>query len=196
MEELYCYANPNLTTVFISPEQTFTYSKDDWTKFQFIGGNANYYESTDYTTDGIVKVLQTATNGDGIDIVLMGDGYSDRLIANGTYDNTMQLAMEKFFSVEPYKSFRNMFNVYSVKAVSKNEEFALGTETAFSGYFGEGTHVQGNDQRVFEYAQKAISDERMNEALIVVMMNSTKYAGTCYMYYPTTGNYGNGASIA
>ncbi|WP_283637570.1 PL29 family lyase N-terminal domain-containing protein [Alistipes indistinctus] len=196
LEELYCYANPNLTTVFISPEQTFTYSKDDWTKFQFIGGNANYYESTDYTTDGIVKVLQTATNGDGIDIVLMGDGYSDRLIANGTYDNTMQLAMEKFFSVEPYKSFRNMFNVYSVKAVSKNEEFALGTETAFSGYFGEGTHVQGNDQRVFEYAQKAISDERMNEALIVVMMNSTKYAGTCYMYYPTTGNYGNGASIA
>ena len=106
LEELYCYANPNLTTVFISPEQTFTYSKDDWTKFQFIG-DANYYESTDYTTDGIVKVLQTATNGDGIDIVLMGDGYSDRLIANGTYDNTMQLAMEKFFSVEPYKSFRN-----------------------------------------------------------------------------------------
>ena len=191
---MYCYANPNLTTVFISPEQTFTYSKDDWTKFQFIG-DANYYESTDYTTDGIVKVLQTATNGDGIDIVLMGDGYSDRLIANGTYDNTMQLAMEKFFSVEPYKSFRNMFNVYSVKAVSKNEEFALGTETAFSGYFGDGTYVQGNDQRVFEYANKAISTERMDEALIVVMMNSTKYAGTCYMYYPSTGNYGNGASI-
>lgn len=195
LEELYCYANPNLTTVYISPEQTFTYSKDDWTKFQFIG-DANYYESTDYTTDGIVKILQTATNGDGIDIVLMGDGYSDRLIANGTYDNTMQLAMEKFFSVEPYKSFRNMFNVYSVKAVSKNEEFALGTETAFSGYFGDGTYVQGNDQRVFEYANKAISTERMDEALIVVMMNSTKYAGTCYMYYPSTGNYGNGASIA
>ena len=195
LEELYCYANPNLTTVYISPEQTFAYSKDDQTKFQFIG-EVDYYESTDYTADGNVNILQIATEGKGIDIVLMGDGYSDRLIANGTYDNTMQLAMEKFFSVEPYKSYRNMFNVYSVKAVSKNEEFALGTETAFSGYFGEGTYIQGNDPRVFEYAQKAISDERMNEALIMVMMNSAKYAGTCYMYYPETGDYSNGASIA
>ena len=197
LEELYCYGNPNLTTIYISPEQTFAYSKDTWTQFKFVG-NTNYYESTDYTKDGAVQTLQTATIGNGIDIILMGDGYSDRLIANGTYDNTMQLAMEKFFSVEPYKSYRNMFNVYSVKAVSKNEEFALGTETAFSGYFGGGTYVQGNDQKVFEYAKKAIStDERMNEALIMVMMNSTKYAGTCYMYYPTTmGNYSNGTSIA
>lgn len=195
LEELSCYNNPNLTTVFISPEQTFSYTKDDWTKFKFIG-NADYYESTDYTKDGTVQVLQTASEGNGIDIVLMGDGYSDRLISDGTYDQTMHLAMEKFFSVEPYKSYRNMFNVYAVTAVSKNEVYALGTETAFSGYFGGGTYVQGNDGRVFEYAQKAITDERIDEALIIVMMNSSEYAGTSYMYFPTAGNYGNGTSIA
>ena len=161
-------------------------------------GFSPYYESIDMTQDGVANTLQTASIGNGIDVVLMGDGYTDRLIADGTYDRVMNIAMEKFFSEEPYKSYQNMFNVYSVKAVSQNEVYANGTQTKFSGYFGERTEVGGNDSIVFSYAQKAISAERMNEALIVVMMNSSKYAGTCYMYHSSTqtGDYGNGPSIS
>lgn len=195
LEELYCYGSPDLSTIYVSPGQSFLYSKDEWTDFKYVG-DTDFYESSDYSADGKVRTLQTASRGNGIDIVIMGDGYSDRLIANGTYDSTMDSAAEKFFSVEPYKTFRDMFNVSIVTAVSRNEEFALGTETAFSGYFGSGTAIQGNDQAVFDYAQKAIPIERMNEALILVIMNSDKYAGTCYMYYPTSGDYGNGTSIA
>lgn len=157
----------------------------------------NYYTSSDYSSDGNVTTLQTASIGNGIDIVLMGDGYSDRLIADGTYDEVMNTAMEKFFSEEPYKSYRDMFNVYSVTVVSPNEVYSNGTITALSGFFGEATHVGGNDQQVFNYALKAISEERMDEALVVVMMNSINYAGTCYMYSPEgTGNYGNGVSVS
>lgn len=195
LEELYCFGSPDLQTIYVSPGQSFLYSKDDWSDFKYVG-DTDFYESSDYSADGKVRTLQTASRGDGIDIVIMGDGYSDRLIADGTYDSIMASAAERFFSVEPYKTFRDLFNVYSVTAVSKNEEFALGTETAFSGYFGGGTAIQGNDQAVFEYAQKAVSAERMNEVLVLVIMNSDKYAGTCYMYYPTSGDYGNGASIA
>lgn len=195
LEELYCYGSPDLSTIYVSPGQSFLYSKDEWTDFKYVG-DTDFYESSDYSADGKVRTLQTASRGNGIDIVIMGDGYSDRLIANGTYDSTMDSAAEKFFSVEPYKTFRDMFNVSIVTAVSRNEEFALGTETAFSGYFGSGTAIQGNDQAVFDYAQKAIPTERMNEALILVILNSDKYAGTCYMYYPTSGDYGNGTSIA
>ena len=37
----------------------------------------------------------------------------------------------------------------------------------------------------------------MNDALIVVMMNSEAYAGTCYMYSPTdNGDWGDGVSIS
>ena len=38
----------------------------------------------------------------------------------------------------------------------------------------------------------------MDEALIIVAMNSDNYAGTCYMYHPTytTGTYGSGPSVA
>ena len=164
----------------------------------YMPGNDEWklYESTDYSRDGEVKVLQKATKGNGIDIVLMGDAYSDRLIANGTYDRVMNTAMEKFFLEEPYKSFRDHFNVYAVTAVSANEIYNGGTSTAFSGEFGDGTLTAGDDQRVFEYTAKAIDEERIDNALIIVMMNSTKYAGTCYMYYNYTGNWGNGVSVS
>ena len=128
----------------------------------------------------------------------MGDAYSDRLIANGTYDKVMNTAMEKFFTEEPYKSYRDHFNVYSVTAVSDNEVYTDKSSTTFAGYFGgEGTTlVGGNDEKVFSYAEKAISSERIDDALIVVMMNSSKYAGTCYMYNISEGDWGRGASIS
>ncbi len=196
LHELSAYMNPNLSTIYITPEQQFTYSIDSHTKFAYKDEGESLYESSDYSKDGEVKQLQTATKGDGIDIILMGDAYSDRLISNGTYDSTMNVAMKKFFEVEPYKSFREYFNVYSVTAVSENEVYSMVSSTALSGYFGEGTLVGGNDSRAFEYAKKAVGEENMDEALVVVMMNSTLHAGTCWMYYPSDGDWGNGVSVS
>lgn len=153
------------------------------------------YESTDYSKDGNVTILQKATEGNGIDIVLMGDAFSDRLIADGTYETTMKKAADFLFTEEPFKTYRNLFNVYMVDAVSKNEVYD--GETALSTYFGDGTFVGGNNDKCFEYAQKAISDRRIDEAMIVVMINSTRYAGTCHMYSAsTTSDYGSGPSIS
>ena len=163
------------------------------------------YVSSDYSKDGEVKLLQKASAGNGIDIVLMGDGYSDRLIADGTYDSVMNSAMEAFFSEEPYKSHRNLFNVYSVTAVSPNEAFVNGCSTALDGFFGEGTYVGGDDSAAMSYALNAVgTNARLNNSTIIVMMNSPAYAGTCYMYYPnglSSGNtynndHGQGLSIS
>ena len=48
------------------------------------------------------------------------------------------------------------------------------------------------------YAKQILSEERIDDALIIVAMNSDKYAGTCYMYWPTSclGDYGRGATIS
>ena len=154
------------------------------------------YESTDFSQDGTYVTLQSATVGNGIDVVLMGDAYSDRLIADGTYRSVMENTMEQFFSEEPYKSFREYFNVYMVNVVSPNEVYGTDSRTALSTWFGDGTSVGGDDQAVFSYALNAISEDRMDEALIVVMMNRDYYAGTCWMYYPESGDYGNGVSVA
>jgi len=153
------------------------------------------YHSTDFSQDGVVSVLQKATEGAGINVVLMGDAFSDRQIANGVYDSVMKHMAEALFDKEPFASYRKLFNVYAVKVVSPSEGYgdkgqALGT------WFGEGTEVGGDDSACMAYALKAISQDAMDNALLVVAMNSGRYGGTCSMYAATYGDYGAGMGLA
>ena len=155
------------------------------------------YTSTDYSNDGEVTLLQAATEGRGIDLVFMGDGYTDRLHADGTYDEHMRKGMEAIFMEEPYKSHRHLFNVYCVDVVSPNEEYTAHAKTAMECCFGEGTEVAGNDAVALKYALKALSHERMENAVISVVVNAPGNSGTCYMFNPRyESDYNNGLSIA
>ena len=179
------------------PEQSVQSYKDAivWNMYRVMDLDEEIYLSSDFSKDGEVNILQKATKGNGVDIVFMGDGYSDRQIAAGSYSNDVSKAMEMLFAEEPYHSMRDMFNVYQVTAVSSCEGYGVGA-TAFGGYFGTGTLVGGNNSKVIEYALKAVSSVRLDEAVVIVMMNREYYAGTCYMYYPAVGGYGNGLSIS
>ena len=154
-----------------------------------------YYVSSDYSADGSVHIIHTATIGNGVNVVLMGDAFSDRQIADGTYDKVMRRAANAFFSEEPYKSYKDYFNVYIIDAVSETEGYEHGGQV-FGTNHGEGTYVYGNDRKVLGYAMKALTAEQMDNALVIVMMNEDAYAGTCFLYYPDSGDYGQGAAIA
>ena len=157
------------------------------------------YESTDYSADGKVHTLQTATEGNGINVVLMGDGFSDRQIADGTYEDLMRQGMESFFMFEPFVSFRNYFNLYYVDVVSKNEGLMEGHETALSCYLGEGTHIGGDNDKCMTYAARCdnFTSEEMNEMLIIVLVNSTEYHGTAHISGSSAylGDYGRGSAV-
>lgn len=157
----------------------------------------DYYVSSDYSQDGIVETMQASSAGNGINIVLMGDGYSDRQIADGTYSADMDFVYRNLFTEEPYKSYRKLFDVSYVNVVSATEGYKYGN-TALECQFGSGTYVYGNDSKCFEYALNAVSEKEMDETLIIVVMNSNAYAGTCFMYYPTNimTDYGSGVSVA
>ena len=133
------------------------------------------YYSTDYSQDKKVKMLNVASEGNGVDVVIMGEAYSDRLIEDGTYEVDMTSAMEQIFSVEPFKSFRNLFNVYMVNAVSENE--TVGEFTAFGyghdSWFGNGG-VDRDDVQIDEYVSQAVgrSEDRKVTTLIVVNQNT------------------------
>jgi hypothetical protein len=79
-------------------------------------------ESTSYA-DGEVLQLQEATmfgtNDMGINIVVMGDGYTidDMDKDTGKYEKDMREAMNSFFSVYPLSEYRDYFNVYMVVAI-------------------------------------------------------------------------------
>lgn len=104
----------------------------------------NFYTSTDYSKDGEVTTLQTATTGQGVDLVFVGEGFTDKDIAEGVFDQRMNDALNQFFAYEPYSSLRDRFNVYAVKTVSPNAEF-----------MGIVKHAIDEDvPKAFEYASK------------------------------------------
>lgn len=71
--------------------------------------------------------LQKATKGrnGGINIVLIGDGYNAKDIANGDYLKNIQQEVEYFFGIEPYKTYREYFNIYTAMPLST--ESGIGT---------------------------------------------------------------------
>lgn len=153
---------------------------------------ADVYHSADFSQDGKVKQLQKATEGQGINIVLMGDAFSDRQIRNGIYDSIMQQMADAILGEEPFASYRKLFNVYSIRVVSKAEGYAEEGGQALGTRFVEGTEVAGDDNTCLNYALKAVSRENMDNAIIVVAMNSTTYGGTCRMFASASGE-GDGA---
>ena len=162
-------------------------------------GEPDYYSSTDYSKDGEVTVLQKATVGKGINIVFLGDAYTDKhMDEGGLYDKVMKSAMEQFFDIEPYKTFKNRFNVYSVKVVSKNGSIGEGYETALDSHFGTGSYMGGNIDVCYEYAQKVPGINGRENLLVTVVVNSRRHGGCAHMsgdtqssvaFLSSNGNY-------
>ena len=142
--------------------------------------------STDDTADKSVRTLQIHTSGQGIPIVMMGDGFIDKEIAAGTYDKVMDKALENLFTEEPMKSLRDYFDVYAVTAVSKNNSFEDGYETAFGCKLKGGNSTlitidKNGENKVMEYAN--INGVDPSEILAVVILNTSDYAGTTSFAY-------------
>lgn len=142
---------------------------------------SDIYESSDYSKDGEVMVLQEAKVTNGVDIVLLGDGFVDKdMSKDGKFEQAMNEALEYLFNLEPMKTYRDYFNVYAVKAVSKNDRFTEGCHTAFESFFGEPPAVSGNDSKVIEYALKT-PVKSVDDLTVAVILNSNVYAGMTSM---------------
>lgn len=141
-----------------------------------------------YAEDEVIT-LQTATKGNrgGINLVFLGDGYDAKDISEGKYMKDMQDQVENFFGIEPYKTYRNYFNVYTGIAVSP--ETGIGTintiryakfETTYTG----GVGLRCDYDAVFDYAQKVptVTKDNLKESLIIMVPNSTDYGGICQMW--------------
>lgn len=150
-------------------------------------------ESVDFSEDGKIDTLQQHVKGEGIPIVLMGDGFVDQELADGTYRRVMEKAMENLFTEEPVKSLREYFDVFMINAVSENNDFGMGYKTAFSCKLagGNSTVIKGDDVSVQVYVGKVLKEEKKRNSLAVVVLNTSVYAGTTYFGYQD----GNGKFI-
>ena len=160
---------------------------------------ANAYHSQDMSQDGKVTPILKHKKGNGVPIVIMGDGFLDRDITSGKYREATNKAIDGLFSMHPMKALKDYFDVYEVNAVSYNDYFTSTSSTAFSSRFTSftSTEIKGDDSKVKEYAKKAIDEKRIDDALIIVLINDNRYAGTCSMCMDSKeSDIPNGNSIA
>lgn len=141
-----------------------------------------------YAEDEIItKQKATKGNRGGINLVFLGDGFDAKDISEGKYMQAMDEQIENFFGIEPYKTYRDYFNVYTAIAVSP--ETGIGTintiryakfETTFTG----GVGLRCDYDATFNYALRipSVTKENLNESLIIMVPNSTDYGGICQMW--------------
>ena len=139
------------------------------------------YTSSDYSQDGQVTRIHSATVGKGIDVVFVGDAFADK--DQELFNKYVEFGKEAFFTEEPFKSTKDRFNIYRIGSVSKNGIITQeGGDTKFSAQFGQGTNISGDDKAVFSFVQEKIPSVDLTKTIIFVIINKAKYAGTCWMY--------------
>ena len=153
----------------------------------------------DYGEDKDVFTLQRGL--EGLDIVLMGDGFTQKDIQRGYYAQVMNQVMDSFFKIEPYATLRDDFNVVYINAASPENFDAVNTGsngasngkavTKFSVQFTPySTRLTGDDDLAHDYAEIALGNDglRADKATIIVVVNQKCRAGTSVMHYSLYGS--------
>ncbi len=145
----------------------------------------------EYAEDEVIT-LQSATEGDGVDLVFLGDGYSAEDISGGLLTQDINEAVEHFFAVEPFRTYRSRFNVYTAAAVSP--ESGIGSvntivynrfnTTAKGGVTLGGRNGDSDYAEIFSYACRmpTVNEDNLSRTLIVIIPNTTEYGGTTRLW--------------
>ncbi|MFJ4775924.1 M64 family metallopeptidase [Streptomyces sp. NPDC088762] len=142
--------------------------------------------------DGAVaKMVDNGPTADRLDVVVIGDGYTTAELDRFHADARQKWA--EVTAVEPYTTYRDLFNVWTVDAVSRDSgvsgdpDRAAVRDTALGSYFWceEIERLLCIDQpKVDAYVAKAPAAD-----LVIVLANSAKYGGAGYNERSATLGY-------
>ena len=147
-----------------------------------------------YRPDNHCRLYQKATEGKGINLYLIGEGYDRAEHAiGGTADYWLERAAEAIFEIEPYNKLRNLFNVFIIYAHSPERGVSL-FEDRRESRFGyrqvaptKRSNAYFNPQEVYDTAQKSLqekgvidSTEIMHFLMVVNSSNTGLFKGMMY----------------
>lgn len=144
----------------------------------------------EHEEDGYLA-LQSHSQGNGIDLVFMGDGWDGESISNGDYLSMVHEQTEYFFGIEPYKSHRDYFNVYVTFPLSQEKGVntmhtyvnnRFGTLYGYDGTICTINQLLTETDEAFRYAT-AHSPMKENDrwkSQIILIPNSDEYEGITY----------------
>jgi hypothetical protein len=122
----------------------------------------------------------------------MGDCFDAKDISEGKYLDGINEAIGYYFDIEPYKTYKEYFNVYTVVGLSPDS--GVGTvntirESRFGTQYTLNAGLAPREDLCFEAACLAPINDDISRTLIVMIENSENYGGVCYMW-------GDGSAIA
>lgn len=156
--------------------------------------------------DGEVSLYQAESAGapKPIHLIFMGDGFIEEdYTEGGAFDQAVETAVNAFFSVEPYPTYKDYFRISTVAVYSQERGATILRDmntvkkqernTAFSATLegGTSTGTSCNYDKVFSYAKKVpgVTEEYLENTTVFLLINVNAYAGTCMMEY-------NGRSVS
>lgn len=155
------------------------------------------YDS-DYDEDSQIQ-LYKGTKEKAINLVFIGDGYDAHDIASGQCLADFQEGMEYFFDVEPFKTYKEYFNVYAQFPLSYESGVCsnvnIWRDTKFDSTYGKRNGrlwVDFNAMMSYvlnDVENSVITGQNVNESVVISILNSDVYEGL-------TSIWSTGAAIA
>lgn len=149
----------------------------------------------DHYTTGSVYTYSKSTKTKPVTLVVLGDGFtvSDLLTSGCVFYEKAKAAMDKMFSVEPYKTYKNYFNVYFIAAVSNERGADISSlnqvrDTYFNTGWESGKSYTNMAQTgvadfVKKYCPDVVSGKTaLGDVRILLLCNETTYGAVCLPY--------------
>ncbi len=184
--------NKQEITVTVSSMQQGDGNRSGRIVFQLDGTNYETYievSQYDYTHAEDSKILLHEASVPGatpIPIFIVGEGFDASSIADGTYLELMRQQMEHFFNIEPYRTYREYFSVYTAVAVSPDEGIimpgAVTSANRFNTYYDDyGFHT--DETAVMEYMKSVTGWSNWENASILMLGNLKAFVSTTFRGY-------------
>lgn len=162
----------------------------------------NNLDTTGYYTTGSVITYMKNRVVNPVTLVVVGDGFIQSDMApEGNFEQACRKAADCLFSVEPFKTYRNYFNVYFIAAVS-NERGSSNNTTHVKKdtYFGASWRSDYDDMAVkdenqlFNFVSTYCPDIvdgliGVDNVPVIVLSNDNRYGGITHMQSASNLSY-------
>lgn len=140
-------------------------------------------------------LYMSATEGSKpVTIAVIPEGFTAEQMP--LFESLAKSGVDALFETEPYKTYRNRFNVYLLRVASRESGASItdgngNVKTVVSTYFdarwGESSYgdMAANGPRVYEFVGKHCPDilngtHTIQEVPVLMIINDTRYGGICY----------------
>lgn len=145
-------------------------------------------EKTFYADGEAVRIQQHTSESKPVRLAITGDGFQQADFAyGGLFDRYVEEVVSAFFSVEPYKSYQEYFDVWKVAAYSEDtgvseSDKSIRINTVFESNF-TGSTLTCTTSKVYQYTKyiPEVDDVALSDMATIVILNKRREGGYTYV---------------